>query len=367
MMLKRLSGGSGGSGGSTTSDGDGGGGGGGGDTKRQCSASPNERALLHSAVQMQRFRTRKLAQDGAKLGMTSAVAKALPFADLSAQLRDTGRIKIMKLILHRVCVVTAEGVKHYPAAGETKEINVRVFLASFMIAWHPDSVFDESSNVAETSLIAAAVAMLSIFEELCASIKGSGQGSCVKEPVAKALVFPGVLHEYLVAFEAWRAPDSLKLTDRIKHALAALLEAEDHLDESDAETPVLRASFRQQQDLLCEKLLKISSADVVKSVESLRISPAKPGDVSVLGQQAGYSAVPKRLTNEEVCHELLINPRFKIDKHGASTGENPVYSKIRQAFQVYDPPTPTQPSLPHTHTHHTTPHHTTHTQTARGT
>ncbi|KAJ1495117.1 hypothetical protein T484DRAFT_1763512 [Baffinella frigidus] len=84
--------------------------------KRSRKHSPEELKEIRYATAMQRFRTHKLAADGEKFGMTSAVAKAIPFADLSTRLRDTALIKVMKLTLHRVCVLTAEGVRSCPGA-----------------------------------------------------------------------------------------------------------------------------------------------------------------------------------------------------------------------------------------------------------
>ena len=81
--------------------------------KRSRKHSPEE---VRSASVMQRYRTHKLAADGEKFGMTSASAKAIPFAELSTRLRDTALIKVMKLILHRVCVLTADGVRSCPGA-----------------------------------------------------------------------------------------------------------------------------------------------------------------------------------------------------------------------------------------------------------
>ena len=220
--------------------------------KRSRKHSPEE---VRSASEMQRYRTHKLAADGEKFGMTSASAKAIPFAELSTRLRDTALIKVMKLILHRVCVLTADGVRSCPGAEvpfrparpqlqppssrathtlfankscirviassgpgvsqrnprlkpaqqpcialhvslrsrtpplqpgaesphnqrtrtphpprrpeqETKNVNVRVFLASFMIAYRASNVF-ESINKLETDLQAASVNMLEVHPTLC--------------------------------------------------------------------------------------------------------------------------------------------------------------------------------------------------------
>jgi hypothetical protein len=242
---------------------EGNGGGGEPPRKRSRTYTPYELKEIECAKKMQRFRTRKLAADGAKFGMTSAVAKAIPFAELAERLRDTDLIKIMKRILHRVCVLTAEGVRTCPGAEETKHINVRVFIASFKLAYHPTNVF-ESINKLENELHVAAVKMLEVFDALCLGILASKRGADIKEPVKQALSFPGVLHAYLKAFQAWKLPDEAKLTDRIKHALTALYQAEDHLVEGDSDTIQLRDNFRAQQDRLRSKLVQIAGEKTLK-------------------------------------------------------------------------------------------------------
>lgn len=47
-----------------------------------------------------------------------------------------------------------------------------------------------------------------------------------------------------------------------------------------------------------------------------------------------YSALPGRMTNEQLAHELLLDPAFKLDDKGGSAAENPVFSRIRESFHV---------------------------------
>jgi T-complex protein 11 len=331
--------------------------------------TPAEIAIIHSVTVMQRFRTHKLASDGEKFGMTSAVAKAITFADLSTQLREPALIKVMKLLLHRVCVLTAEGVRNHPGAEETKNVNVRVFIASFMMAYHASNVF-ESINKLETDLQAASVAMLNVFDELCLSITSSKRGTDIKDAIKKALSFPGVLHTYLKAFQAWKLPDEAKIADRIRHALTALYQAEDHLVEGDTDTPQLRREFRVQQERLRSKLVQIAGEKALKTFDETmprasvnagqggaqataatygeggytalprRIATYGEGGYTALPRriatygEGGYTALPRRITNEQLAHELILDPTFKVDAHGGCGGENPVHSKIRNSFHV---------------------------------
>lgn len=280
----------------------------------RASEEPDEALFKNAqATAMQRFRTYKLAVDSVNFGMTCEVAQTITFDDLSMRLRGVPLIKTMKLILYRVCVLTAEGVRTCPGSGETNTINVRVFLASFMIAYHPRSVFERVRQL-ETELIDASIKMLAVFDAICLAIIDTHGDSFNKKPDDEALTFPGVLHAYLKAFEAWKLLDEAKLTDRIKHALNALYHAEDHLIEGDQDTARLRTEFRSRQARLREKLVKIAGQVALDSLDALRVlqgdararSWAKTehdGVVGALGGldgEGGYSALPRRMTNESL-------------------------------------------------------------------
>ncbi|KAJ1465578.1 T-complex protein 11-domain-containing protein [Baffinella frigidus] len=297
-----------------------------------------------AVIYVQRWYTRLVARQGMER-VSIAIAKGMVFADLSLKLRDTGLIKFMKVILHRVCVLTAEGVRSAPGAEVTKTVNVRVFLAAYMIAYHQTNVF-ESINDRERELHTASVKMLEVFDTVTRAIAVSKPGRDTRQAVQTALTFPGVLHTYLKAFQAWKLPDEAKLTDRIKHALTALYQAEDHLVEGDPDTPKLREEFRAQQERLRAKLLQIAGEDAVKALDHLRASQNEaqacaPIPVAVaLGAAAaehsanggGYNALPRRMTNDQLAHELLLDPKFTLDEHGGCRGENPVHAKIRKSF-----------------------------------
>jgi hypothetical protein len=49
---------------------------------------------------------------------------------------------------------------------------------------------------------------------------------------------------------------------------------------------------------------------------------------------SGYKSLPPRLTNEELAHELMIDPTFKVDEHGGVCDDTPAHTKIREAFHA---------------------------------
>jgi hypothetical protein len=290
--------------------------------------------MMH-VVKMQRFRTRKLAIDVVKYGMTSEKAVQLVFKDLMIRLRCTTLIKTMKLILQRVCVLTAAGVSIHPGSEETKSVNVRVFLAVYMIAHFPTEVF-EQLDVLEEKLISAANNLLTVFETVCGKIRMSKRGSSIKDIVEQGLTFPKVLHEYLIAFKDWKVLDEVKLVDRIKHGLKALYDAEDLIMAEGCDNQAsTRLQYRLSQERLRAKLVQIAGKHVLEQLDTER------GKVYVNVEVDGMSGdndapsgnpVPKRMTNEQLNHELLLNPSFVLYPSVTSFGCKPIFDKIQTMF-----------------------------------
>ena len=311
------------------------------DVKSKCGRhhAAEEREIA-SCVKMQRFWTHKLAVEATKYGMTSEIAKALPFVDLLSDLRDTAKINVMKRIVQRIYSLTATAGRF--DIQENKIVNIRVFLAAFMIAYHPAQVFERTTKL-EVALCEAAVNMLKVFDVMCTDIANSTRGSCLRETCEKARTFPHVLHVYLDAFQAWKLPDEVKLTERIQHALDALAEAQGHLIESDADTPRFRIEFAAQQTRLRSKLLQIVGVKAFESLDAIRVKKDVAHalvltklETGVSSSVDGYTARPKRMTNEGLAHELLLDPNFILDKR--ARGENPVHAKIRHSFHVTPQP-----------------------------
>ena len=297
-----------------------------------------------AAKTFQRYWSARLAHKADKNGMSSKRAKDMIFADLSRELREVPRIRTMKLILHRVVVLTSHGVRVCPGSEATKFVNVRVFLAAYMIAFHPGKVF-EAINALETELIHRSRKMLVVFDRLCAALMSVKNQTDMCNGVAASIEFPGVLHYYLKAFQAWKIPDEAKLAARITHAIIALLQAENHLVNEDSTCQSMRKNFSSSRNRLCAKLVQVGgqkalatlNAKIAASDQHLTLVSEDPGvypvrtDV-VLTNEAGYSALPRRMTNEQLAHELQLDPTFAFDEHGGCSTEDPVHSKIRKSF-----------------------------------
>jgi hypothetical protein len=95
-----------------------------------------------------------------------------------------------------------------------------------------------------------------------------------------------------------------KLTNRIKHALTALYLSRDRLPEDEPKTSKISLEFDTQIKRLQDKLVQISGQktldDFIEKISKQRKLVAK-GDY-------GISSQPMHLTNEQLAHELLLDP-----------------------------------------------------------
>ena len=122
-----------------------------------------------------------------------------------------------------------------------------------------------------------------------------------------------------------------KLTCRIKHALIALYQAEQHLPSDEPADSKLSLEFRTQIERLRSKLQQIAGPAALIEFDRNRASGIAlvPSPCSASG---AYSALPGRLTNEQLAHELLLDPAFQLDESGSCSAENPIYHRIRESF-----------------------------------
>jgi|GEM_PF-6480725 len=105
--------------------------------------------------------------------------------------------------------------------------NIRIFIASYMIAYKTSSVIDEMDSLS-TPLVRSATAMLVNWDAI------------LKKKMRCDSSFHGLVQEYLDCFKAWRIPDCEKLVTRIGHALGALYSAQEHLPKDEPEDSSLK-------------------------------------------------------------------------------------------------------------------------------
>ena len=114
---------------------------------------------------------------------------------------------------------------------------------------------------------------------------------------------------------------------------------QEHLPPDEPEDSKLKVEFRTQIERLRSKLQQIAGVDALNRFdEQRRIRPCQPPLASSSSPFGGgpsssaYAALPGRMSNEQLAHELLMDPTFQLDESGGCSTENPVFHRIRESF-----------------------------------
>ena len=201
-------------------------------------------------------------------------------------------------------------------------INPRVFLAAYMVAFHPTSVFEEIGAL-EQAVLDASGPMLQTFEDICQRLR---DGVAFDElPNNLTGGFVEMLMSYIRRFQAWKVPDEARLVTRIRHALVALYQAREHLpDDEPLDSPV-RPQFLNQIQRLRTKLFQLGAANVVEDLDRELAARPQPGP----NNDAPIYRLPCMMNNERLAHEMLLNPNFQI----APGDRLDSLHRIRDSFQ----------------------------------
>ena len=217
----------------------------------------------------------------------------------------------MKRFLHRVHLFSIFRHGNMPAGHDA--VNVRVFLALYMIAYRTSHVFETFETV-ERTLVDASVRLAEVFERIARSVVETGGFTGVQ--VMLTANFLPMLSTYLTSFYAWKRPDEEKLEVRIKCTLVAL---EDSLNVTQMQQPSradLIREFETQIARLRGKLVQISGrAALDRFDEQRREARARMSSLQRAGITAGGND-PTRYSNDELAHELLLDPTFALDDYG---------------------------------------------------
>ena len=269
------------------------------------------------------------------VGFTATHVPDISFEALVVFLREKPVIAAMKDVLQRIHLQSTFRHGSPSKSLRPENVNVRVFLAAYMIAYRSSHVF-ESMAALEQALFETSVPLLNMFHTICSRIMESPHKCFQEVPSALTKEFPTTLFEYLKRFKAWKVPDEAKLTARIKHALFALHHAESHLPADEPEDSKLKVEFRCQIARLREKLQQIAGKAALEQLDrelaERCLNPSSGGGGDGGSNGGAYAALPGRITNEHLAHNLLLNPDFTLDEHGGCDSENPVYHRIRESF-----------------------------------
>jgi len=252
-------------------------------------------------------KTATITQMTIKHGLTTDYLKTLSFDDLVLFLRNNTTISCAKVCVDR-----------FRRGYWSQAINVRVFLAAYMIVLHPGNVF-ESVGALEAAVIESARRLVEIYENILRS-------SLHTKSFSMALL------DYYRDFKAWKVPDEAKLMARIKHGLLALYQARQQLPTDEPVDSQLNAEFRKQIRRLRDKVLQIKGPDELAAFDRENVAVVRMETIqNVVAQGRAYTALTDRMTNEQLAHELLMDPNFQLTDRGTCC-ESDAAQRVRESF-----------------------------------
>lgn len=230
------------------------------------------------------------------------------FEDVKEYVRLPETVKAMTRLLRRIHILC---VSRHGNSTNAQNVNVRVFLASFMVVYYPGEVF-ERMGVNERALLKSGGLMLESFFRILRYLNGSRFAEVPKEVTAG---FCGLLNDYLECFKAWQTPDLAKLLPRIRFGLVALYQSEIALSKVQPYTSRMRVYVRNQIQRLRYKLSNLGGASSLEQFDEENValvsSVAMDGEVEEMEEEEW--AIPSAESMEiEACevvvHEKNLDP-----------------------------------------------------------
>ena len=213
-----------------------------------------EEAVIHLQYlwknKFKHLTTYRLIEHLFSIGFTIEHIESINFNSLVNFLKKKSILSANKVCLQRIyqlCIF-----RHGSYSHNLENINIRVFLAGFMIVYHPNSVFYNIGTI-EKALIEATKPLLTNYQNICKAIYMLDRHSFQDVPYELTKDFLTMLFKYFECFKAWKEPDVVKLICRIKSALNALYQAEENIIDIDQ-----RIEFNINIERLRNKLQQIA-------------------------------------------------------------------------------------------------------------
>ncbi len=251
-------------------------------------------------------------------------------------LRDLRKfISSITYLISRKIVISGSTVQEEE---ELRPMNIRVLMTVVLIVNRPESCFEGIGEL-ERKVQASA---RPVYDSLCQLLDQTQRLPLKDIPWAEHRPFLRQLRVYFDNFAEWKIPDEKKLTDRIRHALLALYRSESHLKGSENDYSNMKQEFKTQKLKLRAKLVQLAGQQGLEAFdkELQQQDFYTPSDDSseTLPEDGNGSAVlsqlPGRMTNEQLAHELLLDPTFKLDTQGAGYIDDGTLAKIRDSFKI---------------------------------
>jgi hypothetical protein len=269
------------------------------------------------------------------IGLTIEKVKLMKFEPLVIFLREKSIISATKVCLLRIyqLCISRHGSSNIVILPEN--INVRIFLSSYMIAYYPQNVF-ENIGTLEKALLDATIPLLTRFQNICKTICSSAKHTFQDVPDELTKDFLTMLFEFYKNFKEWKVPDVAKLTSRIKHALTALYKAKEQIMLHEPDNSELKIEFNKQIERLRIKLRQVAGVNALEQFDVEQISGFED-ELNTNKDETNSIKIdlsPKeKINNEQLAHELLLNPNFQFNDEDNSS-EDSIIHRIKKSFNT---------------------------------
>lgn len=158
----------------------------------------------------------QVAKNVAAMCITMPDTKNMTYEDLQQRLKEPNNVHVMKCFLKRVYNMTSTDVRMSPDG--KKDLDMGVFLKSFMIAHCPERFFFHPHGTLEKRLQTTANDMLRVFDVVLKAILNNGGD--ISTATKESDSFATVLHAYFTAFTTCREADKPIVSLRVFNAMS---------------------------------------------------------------------------------------------------------------------------------------------------
>ena len=279
----------------------------------------------HYATVLQRFwrsvrpdrTTKHIMGCFAQHGPTRANVQGLDFQDLNLFLRREDVLSVSKPCIARLFYLCSNCHAFLPMFLENCEI--LMILQSVMFVHHSQRAFEVMGPL-QQKLLDASTALLDVLEQIWQQM---GKDGLVFAQVPHALTedLVGKLFRYLQRYKAWSAEDKPALLMKMKCALFGLYQA--MLDPSHVSKPLdIKEQYITETALLRSKLGLLMGHEAFHAFEEECKRRLEESEGLCL----------RTISNDQLAHELLLNPKFRFDVACNCTSDHNACCKLHHDF-----------------------------------
>jgi len=222
-----------------------------------------------------------------------------------------------------------------------EHVFAKIFIGSFLIVHHYKRLFDRNTAL-EQKVVNTGTEMLEKFKDICETIKlghhhASSSFSSSSRPslVEKARAFLLILSTYVKVFKEWKLLDEKRVVSRIRYTLEALIDIQHNLGPiDDFESERLHLEYNLRISNLKSALFKFKTG--IKVLQELKIPEVQHSSSNTQGypfmQTDIFRCFPKKMSNEQMAHEILLDPLFQLNDHGSLPYLHPALKTMRDCF-----------------------------------